>query len=121
MILDLLIPAVIVLLKYPLKCGSTSSHAVPCSQLKAGGKFADLARLEASKWGIWYRGPQPHALARDMPLAQADVPLDANMDLSLVVTGVQPLPSAMANTILGHSANTAPSVAFQVSCSWCLA
>ena len=88
--------------------------AILCLQLKAGGKFADCAGLAPLQFGLWYRGAVPHPLRREVPLAETDVPPDANMELSLVISGMQTVPTAKAHGFPEALRSTPVPVAIQV-------
>ena len=83
--------------------------------MKAGAKFMDCRFLGPGQVQLWYRGGQPHALPGDVPIAKTGVPLDANMDLSLVVSGLRLLPTEAINNIPEAAATTPTPVAIQVT------
>ena len=100
---------------WSLRCPSQLwVKAILCLQLKAGGKFADCASLTPSQFGLWYRGALPHPLGREIPLADTDVPPDANMELSLVISGMQTVPTAKAHGFPEALRSTPVPVAIQV-------
>jgi len=69
-----------------------------CTQMIKGPKFANCASLAPHQISLWCRGPRPHPLPREVPLAETDAPRDANLELSVVVSGVMGLPTEAANT-----------------------
>lgn len=83
-------------------------------QLIKGNKFADCQILTASQFDLWYRGAKPHPLDREIFLAETGAPQDANMEISVVVYGMQPLPSSIAKSIPDSLRNTPIPVAYQV-------
>ena len=83
--------------------------------MKAGTKFLDCSTLSPSQIEIWYRGSQPHAIPREMPIAQVPgVPSDANMELSLVVSGIKLTRTAVVDNIPENVMTTPIPVAIQV-------
>ena len=83
-------------------------------QMKAGAKFSDCNEVNPSQIEIWYRGSQPHALQRNIPISQTGVPFDSNMELSLVVTGIKLTRSSVVNDIPEAIMTTPIPVAIQV-------
>lgn len=86
-----------------------------CLQLIKNSKFTDCQQLGPSQFDLWYRGPKPHPLNREISLEQTGVPQDANMDISLTVYGVQPLLSSSVNAVPENLISTPITVAFSVS------
>lgn len=85
-----------------------------CPQLKTGAKFSDCAGLPDSQFGLWYRGSKPQPLELDVPIDKTGAPLDANLELCLVIAGVNLLATATATATSETLAGTPIPVAITV-------